>query len=59
MADRSQSRRPTDTPPEVERTLIEGYRRMSGAEKIQRVLDPNHTAETLAAPASAPAAAPT
>lgn len=40
---------PSDTPPEVEAILIEGYRRMSGLEKLQRVLDLNRTAEAMAA----------
>jgi len=41
--------RSLDTPPEIERILIEGYRRMSPAEKLQRVCDLNHMVETMAA----------
>jgi hypothetical protein len=37
-----------DTPPAVERVLVEGYRRMSPAEKIQRVLALNRALEQLA-----------
>ena len=40
---------PTDTPREVEELLIEGYRRMSGRRKLQRVLDLNRTGEEMAA----------
>lgn len=46
---RTMTTRPTDTPPEVEEILIEGYQRMSGREKIERVLDLNRTAEAMAA----------
>ena len=41
--------RSLDTPPEIEQILIEGYRRMSLAEKLQRVCDLNHMVETMAA----------
>jgi hypothetical protein len=44
MDDRS----PTDTAPEVEAILLEGYRRMSPAEKLARVLDLNRAVEDLA-----------
>jgi hypothetical protein len=37
-----------DTAPSVERVLVEGYRRMSAAQKLQRVLDMNRTVEILA-----------
>ena len=37
-----------DTPPEVERVLIDGYRRMSAARKIARVRDLNWTLQQLA-----------
>ena len=30
---------PNDTAPEVERILVEGYRRMSPAQKLQRVVE--------------------
>lgn len=45
MDDRSPAR---DTPPEVEAILLEGYRRMSPAEKLGRVLDLNRAVEDLA-----------
>lgn len=38
----------SDTPPEVERILIEGYRRMTPAEKLQRVMDLNQAAQEMA-----------
>ncbi len=38
-----------DTPPEVEEILIEGYRRMSPQEKLQRVLELNDLVERMAA----------
>jgi len=38
----------TDTAPEVEAILLEGYRRMSPAEKLLRVLDLNRAVEDLA-----------
>lgn len=37
-----------DTPPEVRAMMIEGYRRMSPTEKLQRVLDLNRAAESFA-----------
>jgi hypothetical protein len=37
-----------DTPPEVERILVDGYRRMSAARKIARVRDLNWTLQQLA-----------
>lgn len=37
-----------DTPPEVRAMMIEGYRRMSPAEKLQRVVDLNRAVESLA-----------
>lgn len=37
-----------DTPPEVQAMMIEGYRRMSPAEKLQRVVDLNRAVESLA-----------
>jgi hypothetical protein len=39
----------SDTPPEVRKVLIEGYRRMSPQEKMRRVLDLNRTVEAMAA----------
>ena len=45
MGDRSPAR---DTSPEVEEILLEGYRRMSPAEKLGRVLDLNRAADDLA-----------
>jgi len=38
-----------DTPPEVERILIDGYRRMRPQEKLQRVLELNEMVERMAA----------
>ena len=38
----------TDTSPEAERMLLETYRRMNPAEKLQRVVDLNHTVDELA-----------
>ena len=38
-----------DTPPAVERLLIEGYRRMDPAEKLRRVEDMNRALRQLAA----------
>ena len=38
-----------DTPPEVERILIDGYRRMTPQEKLRRVLELNEMAEQMAA----------
>lgn len=37
-----------DTPLEVERVLVEGYRRMAPREKLARVLDLNKTVELMA-----------
>ncbi len=37
-----------DTSPEAEAILIEGYRRMSPSQKLQRVLDLNRTVQILA-----------
>jgi len=37
-----------DTPPEVERILIEGYRKMTAAQKVARVRDLNWTLIQLA-----------
>jgi len=37
-----------DTPPEVQAMMIEGYRRMTPQQKLQRVLDLNRAAESLA-----------
>lgn len=39
----------SDTPPEVQKILIEGYRQMSPQQKMQRVLDMNRTVEAMAA----------
>ena len=38
---------PSDTSPDAERVLIEGYRRMSPAEKLQRVAALNRALVTL------------
>lgn len=38
---------PSDTSPDAERVLIEGYRRMSPAEKLQRVASLNRALVTL------------
>jgi hypothetical protein len=38
----------TDTPPEVEELLVEGYRRMSPAERLARALDLGHAVQQLA-----------
>ena len=37
-----------DTPPEVEKVLVEGYRRMSPQEKIRAIQDMNHTVLLMA-----------
>lgn len=37
-----------DTSPAAERVLIEGYRRMSPRDKLQRVVELNHALEQLA-----------
>ena len=37
-----------DTPLEVERKLVEGYRRMTPADKVRRVRDLNYTLRKLA-----------
>lgn len=39
---------PNDTRPEIEKMLIEGYRRMSAQEKIDRVDELNRTIQRLA-----------
>ncbi len=39
---------PSDTSPAAERILIEGYRRMSAQQKLERVIDLNRTLEQLA-----------
>lgn len=39
---------PSDTTPAVERLLIEGYRRMSPAEKLERVAAMNRALQQLA-----------
>ncbi|MFW6012294.1 MAG: hypothetical protein ACOC92_01125 [bacterium] len=39
---------PDDTAPEVRAMMLAAYRRMSPAEKLQRVLDLNRAAESLA-----------
>ncbi len=38
----------TDTPPEVEEILLEGYRRMPPIEKLRQVFDLNRTAQRMA-----------
>jgi len=43
------SERLSDTLPEVRKILIEGYRRMSPEQKLQRVIDLNRTVESMAA----------
>lgn len=40
---------PSDTSPEIEAMQIEGYRRMTGEQRIARVLDMNRTVDALAA----------
>ena len=40
---------PNDTHPEIEKILIEGYRKMSPAEKLARVSEMNQLLERLAA----------
>ena len=39
---------PSDTPPAVERLLIDGYRRMSAGAKLRRVASMNRALEQLA-----------
>lgn len=39
----------TDTPPEIEEILLEGYRRMPPFEKLRQVFDLNRTAQRMAA----------
>ncbi len=39
---------PSDTPPEIERLVIEGYRRMSTGERAQRVWELSEFARGLA-----------
>ncbi|MBN2493422.1 MAG: hypothetical protein JXR96_02425 [Deltaproteobacteria bacterium] len=41
-------KQPIDTSPDAERMLIEGYRRMSPAEKLRRVVDLNQAALQMA-----------
>ena len=38
-----------DTPAEIEEILLEGYRRMSPAEKLRRVIELGEAAEAMAA----------
>lgn len=38
----------SDTPPEIEQMLIEGYRKMSASEKLRIMQDLNRTAQLLA-----------
>jgi hypothetical protein len=38
----------SDTPPPIERLLIEGYRRMAPAEKLERVVALNRAVDQLA-----------
>jgi hypothetical protein len=38
----------TDTPPEIEAVLIQGYRRMSAAQKLERVCALNRTVQQMA-----------
>jgi hypothetical protein len=38
----------TDTPPEIEKIIIEGYRRMSAAQKLRLMQALNRTAQLLA-----------
>src|SRR6185436_11687167 len=39
----------TDTPPEIEEILLEGYRRMPPVEKLRQVFDLNRAAQRMAA----------
>ena len=39
----------TDTPPEIEEILLEGYRRMPSVEKLRQIFDLNRAALRLAA----------
>jgi hypothetical protein len=39
---------PDDTHPAIQAILIEGYRKMSSAQKLERVRAPNHTVQQLA-----------
>lgn len=39
----------SDTSPEIEAMQVEGYRRMTGEQRIARVLDMNRTVDALAA----------
>ncbi|HSR54399.1 MAG TPA: hypothetical protein VLV83_26540 [Acidobacteriota bacterium] len=39
---------PNDTHPEIEKMLIEGYRKMSAEEKMKRVSELNRTVQRLA-----------
>jgi hypothetical protein len=38
----------SDTPPEVEAVLLEGYRRMTSAQKLERVCALNRTVQQMA-----------
>lgn len=38
-----------DTPPDVEERMLEGFRRMTPAEKLKRVVELNRAVETMAA----------
>ncbi len=39
----------TDTPPEIEEILLEGYRRMPPVEKLRQVFELNRAAQEMAA----------
>ncbi len=38
-----------DTPPEVEKMILEGYRRMTPQEKFRRIIELNRSVEEMAA----------
>ncbi|HYU35194.1 MAG TPA: hypothetical protein VEW48_23830 [Thermoanaerobaculia bacterium] len=42
------SGRLSDTPPEIEEILLAGYRRMTPAQKLERVMDLNRAAREMA-----------
>lgn len=42
------SDRLSDTPPEIEEILLAGYRRMTPAQKLERVMDLNRAAQEMA-----------
>lgn len=42
------SNRLSDTPPEIEEILLAGYRRMTPAQKLERVMDLNRAAQEMA-----------